>query len=527
MGQVTLGATLEELQTEDQRRILDTISQLRKCGLDGILSLPQIVVCGDQSAGKSSVLEALTEIPFPRNDNLCTRFATEISLRRETTETFVVKVIPDDARSVEDKQRIRAFTECITDLKDVPSVIDAAMNVMGIGGNVDKAFSKDTLSIEINGPDRPQLTLVDIPGLIQTSTRGVSDDDVTMVTEITDRYIEQPRTICLAVVSAANDAANQPILQRVRKFDPKGERTLGVITKPDQLPPNSGSEAKFLELARNEDVSFTLGWHVVKNRRFEEKHYSFEERNAAESLFFHDSNFSQLPGHTVGIGSLRVRLSHLLFEHIKNELPRLNEDLERILKSDRAELDLLGQVRSTQVECRLYLAKLNMECHDICKAALKGNYEHEFFRSTNTELFSLESTSCIARLRAAVQFSNVEFAADLRISGHKYQFLTNGEIASPYEVAMDSGASSPTSSPIQLSTKETNKWIQRMLLRSRGTELIGNFNPRLIGELFWEQSHPWEKLASSHIDRIGQLCEDFTTHLLCRRVPREMKDRIW
>ncbi|KAI6565462.1 hypothetical protein MCOR09_006812, partial [Pyricularia oryzae] len=77
------GSTLEEFQTTEQRILLDTISHVRKCGLDSILSLPQIVVCGDQSAGKSSVLEALTEVPFPRNDNLCTRFATEISLRRE------------------------------------------------------------------------------------------------------------------------------------------------------------------------------------------------------------------------------------------------------------------------------------------------------------------------------------------------------------------------------------------------------------------------------------------------------------
>lgn len=59
-------SSLEGLQTDEQRRILDTVSKVRKCGLESVLSLPQIVVCGDQSSGKSSVLEALTEIPFPR-----------------------------------------------------------------------------------------------------------------------------------------------------------------------------------------------------------------------------------------------------------------------------------------------------------------------------------------------------------------------------------------------------------------------------------------------------------------------------
>lgn len=98
------------------------------------------------------------------------------------------------------------------------------------------AFARDVLSIEIEGPSRPQLTLVDIPGLIANATKGVTDADVKTVAEITDRYISQPRTICLAVISATNDHANQPILTKVRKYDPEGERTLGIITKPDRVP---------------------------------------------------------------------------------------------------------------------------------------------------------------------------------------------------------------------------------------------------------------------------------------------------
>jgi hypothetical protein len=164
----------------------------------------------------------LTEIPFPRNDNLCTRFATETSLRREPESSLTVRIIPAETRSQEEKGRLRLFSEVITDFKDLPTVMDKAMHELGISEG-SSAFAKDTLSVEIQGPDRPQLTLVDIPGLIQTSTRGVSEADVAMVAEITDSYIQQPRTICLAVVSASNDAANQPILSRVRKFDPHGE----------------------------------------------------------------------------------------------------------------------------------------------------------------------------------------------------------------------------------------------------------------------------------------------------------------
>jgi hypothetical protein len=93
--------SLEALQREEQRLVLDTILQVRKCGLDSILSLPQLVVCGDQSAGKSLVLEALTETLFLRSDNLCTRFATEIIMRRTGAESLAIRAVPDTARPIE------------------------------------------------------------------------------------------------------------------------------------------------------------------------------------------------------------------------------------------------------------------------------------------------------------------------------------------------------------------------------------------------------------------------------------------
>ncbi|KAF6793434.1 dynamin family protein [Colletotrichum sojae] len=389
------------------------------------------------------------------------------------------------------------------------------------------AFSKDTLSIEINGPNRPQLTLIDIPGIIQSATKGVSETDVAMVTEITDRYIKRPRTICLAVVSATNDAANQPILQSVRRFDPQGERTLGVITKPDQLPKGSGSESKFLELARNEDVFFKLGWHVIRNRRFDENGFSFEERNTAEAQFFRTSNFSVLSQEMVGIEALRARLSHLLFEHVKAELPRLSEDLEQVLQIDRHELNLLGDIRSDPTTCRVYLAQLSMECQEICKASFNGNYEQGYFKMGAEVTFSLENKSTIARLRAAVQYSNSKFAKELQKKGHKYFFSSMAEKGPVGEENLDENNTSTSASPKPLSKKESVAWVRKILLHSRGTELIGNFNPHLIGELFWEQSQPWENLASSHIEQVSQLCKNFLTNLLEQKAPKEIQGRIW
>jgi len=96
-GEGLLTASLDQLQSSDYRQILDVVDSLRTCGLGTILQLPQIVVCGDQSSGKSSVLEAITEVPFPRKENLCTRVR-----RSELSDPYPVLTI---ARTVRHRDR--------------------------------------------------------------------------------------------------------------------------------------------------------------------------------------------------------------------------------------------------------------------------------------------------------------------------------------------------------------------------------------------------------------------------------------
>ena len=56
--------------------LLEKIDKLFACNVGEYINLPQLVVVGDQSSGKSSVLEGLTKLKFPRSSGLCTRFAT-------------------------------------------------------------------------------------------------------------------------------------------------------------------------------------------------------------------------------------------------------------------------------------------------------------------------------------------------------------------------------------------------------------------------------------------------------------------
>jgi GTPase SAR1 family protein len=96
--------------------MLEKIDSLFACGVGELVSLPQIVVVGDQSSGKSSVLEGLTKKPLPRDSGLCTRFATQIIFRRAAREEVVVSIIPDQHASTEHSNRVKSWGRTISSL---------------------------------------------------------------------------------------------------------------------------------------------------------------------------------------------------------------------------------------------------------------------------------------------------------------------------------------------------------------------------------------------------------------------------
>lgn len=79
------------------------------------------MVVGDQSSGKSSLLEGLTGLPFPVASGLCTRFVTQVVFRRTPSKqkTIVVSIIPaadaDDGYKQELEKYRREFAELSLD----------------------------------------------------------------------------------------------------------------------------------------------------------------------------------------------------------------------------------------------------------------------------------------------------------------------------------------------------------------------------------------------------------------------------
>ncbi|PWY93088.1 hypothetical protein BO94DRAFT_487610, partial [Aspergillus sclerotioniger CBS 115572] len=482
---------LEVLCTPERLELIDHIDSLRLRGISHYISLPQIIVCGDQSSGKSSVLEAISGVPFPVRSNLCTRFPTEVVLRKAAQAGVTVSIVPHQSRGSFEQVKLSAFHETLDNFEDLPPLIEKAKAAMGLHAQ-GKAFSNDLLRVEISGPDRPHLTIVDLPGPTHSETQQQSARDVSLVQDVVKMYMRESRSIILAVVSAKNDFANQIVLRLAREADPSGTRTVGVITKPDTLVRGSDSEFQFLSLARNQEVNFNLGWHVLKNMDTEKGTSSLATRNREESEFLSKGAWARLPRSYVGIDTLRTRLSKLLLEQIVAELPDLMEEVKTKMEDCQQQLDGLGQPRETVTEQRSYLLQISESFQSIVRAGVDGTYGGTF--SGRVDAVKQYPN----RIRGVVQNLNEKFAKYISEQGH-YRHISHSQ----------NDARDVTSGQTVVTRKKYIEHIELLLRESRGRELPGTFNPMIITDLFQEQSQLWQKIAENHIDEVWAATQAF------------------
>ncbi|KAI5917655.1 P-loop containing nucleoside triphosphate hydrolase protein [Camillea tinctor] len=310
---------------------------------------PQIVVCGDRSSGKSSVLEAITGINFPKKQGFCTCFTTELVLRQNAQSSASIRISPGTDRSSKDKQRMASF-ECKNAKPDIHKIINDAKVAMGINGS-DRLLGSDILHIEISGPKYPDLTLVDLPGLfLPNSGQNGKEKDARLARSLMLSYMQNPRSIILAVISASSDFAQQRVIGHARAFDLKGARTLGIITNPDTLAKGSNTEELFVGLARNQHVRLDLGWHVLRNRCISGQILSISKHLEMESEFFSRSAWASLDSSQLGAKALRVRLGQVLLDRMLDQVVGVLPDIEKEITKCRVTRSSLEAPRPTVPE---------------------------------------------------------------------------------------------------------------------------------------------------------------------------------
>lgn len=199
---------------------------------------------------------------------------------------------------------------------------------MGLSGNgEDRAekptFSNDVLRLEISGPGQEHLSVIDIPGIFKSTTDGVTTKaDIQLVRNMVKGYMDNPRSVMLAVVPANTDLATQEILELAADADVHGDRTLGVLTKPDLV--DKGAESGVVDLVEGRTRPMKLGWHIIRNPGQKELQFTTVARSELEAAFFRSTApWSSIEKDKVGIDSLRVRIKEVLSSLVKREFPKV------------------------------------------------------------------------------------------------------------------------------------------------------------------------------------------------------------
>jgi hypothetical protein len=476
-----------DIAVGDHRELLDIIDKLRSQGVSRYVALPEIIVCGDQSSGKSSILEAISSMPFPTKDGLCTRFPTELILRRGIEVSTKVSITPGESRYGPDKDRLQNWQpEASIDKEGLGAVIEEAKRAMA-QSSVTGEFYEDILRIELTGPEQPHLTMVDLPGLFRGGDKQQSEADIDIVRGLVKKYMARPRSIILTVVSAQYGYVLQEVTSMARRADPEGLRTIGLITKPDTLDVGSDSEAYYIRLAQNLEKELRLGWHVLKNRNFEERKTTTAERDRIEKEFFSRGLWSNIDSANCGVATLKDRLSAVLMDQILAEFPSLVRDVERNIQDCDNKILRLGPERSTPRQQSFYLLEVCQKYRSLMTQAVDGIYTDPFFGNRQNK------GKFHTRLRAVVFSQLKDFGDEMQMRGQsEYIIDSEGE---------DEGVLQDSDAP----RVARSQYIERtasLLKSGKGRELPGLFNPLIVSDLFIKQCEPWGEITRSFTENI-------------------------
>mmetsp|Transcript_32395 Transcript_32395/g.127057 ORF Transcript_32395/g.127057 Transcript_32395/m.127057 type:complete len:632 (-) Transcript_32395:2029-3924(-) len=313
------------------QRLIPVVNKLQdvfsQCGIASPIDLPQIMVVGGQSSGKSSVLESIAGFDFlPRGSGVVTRTPTLIQMIQvlkgeDPTKDTWVEFKHREGFKFYDMAKVRQ------------EILDETDRLAGTR----KEINPKPISLKIYSPHVIDLTLVDLPGLTKLPVGDQPADIERLVRALIFSYIERPNCIILAVHPANTDLATSDALQLARKADPEGTRTVGVITKLDLM--DKGTDA--LDMLSGKIIPLKRGYIGVVNRSqqdLEHKVSNAEARKAEEEWFKTNPIYRSLAD-KMGSKYLAQYLSQMLMEHIRECLPLIRMKVAERLADVKKELE--------------------------------------------------------------------------------------------------------------------------------------------------------------------------------------------
>ncbi|WCJ27673.1 Interferon-induced GTP-binding protein Mx2 [Euphorbia peplus] len=335
------------------RPLLDAVDKLRlhKVSKEGI-QLPTIVVVGDQSSGKSSVLESLAGINLPRGQGICTRVPLIMRLQQHSG--------PKPELYLEFNGKTVATRE--DNVAD--AIVSATNEIAGIG----KGISNNPLTLVVKRNGVPDLTMVDLPGITRVPVHGQPHNIYEQIADMIMEYILPEESIILNVLSATVDFATCESIRMSQNVDSTGERTLAVVTKADKAP-----EGLFEKVTRD-DVNIGLGYVCVRNRIGDE---SYEDARKEEALLFQTHPLlSRIDKSMVGIPVLAQKLSIIQATIIAKYLPVLVKKIDEKLNANLIELSKMPKTMCSAYEVMSgFMDIIGSAKESLRKILFAGEYE--------------------------------------------------------------------------------------------------------------------------------------------------------
>ncbi|KAM5551523.1 hypothetical protein ABKV19_026389 [Rosa sericea] len=338
---------------EKIRPLLDAIDKLRSLKVmeEGI-QLPTIVVVGDQSSGKSSVLESLAGISLPRGQGICTRVPLIMRLQHHSS--------PEPEFRLEYNGKVEH-----TDEVNIADDIVNATNVIAGGG---KGISNTPLTLLVKKNGVPDLTMVDLPGITRVPVHGQPEDIYDQIKDMIMEYIKPEESIILNVLSATVDFTTCESIRMSQSVDRAGDRTLAVVTKADKAPEG------LLEKVTADDVSIGLGYVCVRNRIGDE---TYEEARAiSQQLFQTHPLLSKIDKSMVGIPVLAQKLVQIQASSIARNLPDIVKKINDKLSSCLLELNKMPKKLSSVAEAMTaFMQIIGSSKETLRKILMRGEFD--------------------------------------------------------------------------------------------------------------------------------------------------------